>query len=87
MKKKNAQLVNFRFDESKSFEENSEAFLEAIEASDPEMTTIMSSNWNALVVMVLEGERDTKARCDFNAKIALALDALVTKMAGSQEGK
>lgn len=73
----NTENVVFRFDVSKSFKENSEAFLSAISAEDPEMATILSDNWDSLVAIVREGQRDPKARGHFNAKVASALDALV----------
>lgn len=34
--------------------------------------------WAALVAVVREGERDSKARGEFNAAITAALDALAT---------
>ena len=41
------------------------------------MTKILRDNWDALVAIVREGDRDQQARREFNAKIASALDALV----------
>lgn len=82
----NAQRVVFRFDDSKSFEENCEAFLEAVASDDPEMTSILRDNWDALVAVVDNGERDSRARGDFNAKVTSALDALVAKSAEPKGG-
>ena len=70
------QPVNLRFDDTNSFADNCEAFLTRIEAVDPEMATILRDNWDALVVVVREGERDSKARSEFNTAIVTALDAL-----------
>ena len=69
-------IVDFRFDDSKSFAENGEAFLEALEYDAPEMADILRDNWDALVAIVREGDRDLGARSNFNTKVALALDAL-----------
>ena len=70
-------MATFGFDKSKSFVENCEAFLEALESDAPEMAAILRDNWDALVVVVREGERDLSARGRFNANVASALDALV----------
>lgn len=75
-------IVDFRFDESMSFAENCEAFLQALESDAPEMANILRDNWDALVVIVQEGDRDLGARSDFNAKVALALDALAQSVEG-----
>ena len=79
-------MADFRFDDGKSFAQNCEAFLEATKADDPEMAAILRDNWDALVAVVREGERDSRARGDFNAEIASALDALVGKPAESKGG-
>lgn len=78
-------MPDFRFDDSKSFEENCEAFLEAIKADDPEMAAILRDNWNALVSIVREGERDSKARGKFNTNVAAALD-VIANTAGPKDG-
>lgn len=70
-------MADFRFDESKSFAENCEAFLEVLKSDDPEMAAILRDNWDALVAVVHEGERDLKTRRELNTNIASALDALV----------
>jgi hypothetical protein len=68
-------------DDRKSIKENCDAFLGAVNADDPEMATILRRNWDALAAIVHEGQRDSKARGDFNAKVASALDALLAKPA------
>ena len=70
-------MVAFRFDEGKRFAENCDAFLEAMKADNPEMAVILRDNWDALVAVVREGERDLKARGEFNSAVAFALDSLV----------
>ena len=78
-------MPDFRFDDSKSFEENCEAFLEAIKADDPEMAAILRDNWNALVSIVRGGERDSNARGEFNTNVAAALDAIANTV-GPKDG-
>ena len=78
-------MQDFRFDDSKSFAENCEAFLETLDSSDPDMAKILCDNWDALVVIVREGERGSKARGEFNVKVASALDVLA-KPVGSKDG-
>ena len=79
-------MANFRFDEGKNFAQNCEVFLEAIEADDPEMAAILRENWDGLVAVVRAGERDSKTRGEFNAKVASALDAHVAKLADAKGG-
>lgn len=81
-----AQDAKLHFDEAESFEENCEAFLAHLKKVDEEMASILSGNWYALVAIVRDGERDSKARGEFNAKVALALDALVAKAAEPKGG-
>ena len=69
--------TSLRFDETECFADNCEAFLARFEKVDAEMATILRDNWDALVAIVREGERDLMARRKLNAKVALALDALV----------
>jgi hypothetical protein len=73
------QHAVFRFDDSKSFEENCKAFLEAVNSDDPEMATILRCNWDTLIAIVHEGQREYKVRGNFNASVAYALDALVVQ--------
>ena len=70
-------MADFRLDESKSFTENCDSFLKTLQSVDAEMASILRNNWDALVVVVCEGERDAKARGEFNTAVATALDALV----------
>ena len=70
-------MADFRFDEGKRFAENCEAFLEAIKADNPEMAAILRDNWDTLVKVVIEGERDSSTRGVFNSAVASALDSLV----------
>ncbi len=41
------------------------------------MAIILRDNWAALIAVVREGERDSKARSEFNSKVASALDSLL----------
>lgn len=69
--------VTFRFDDGKSFPENCDAFLSSIEKIDADMAAILRDNWDALVAVVREGERNSRARSNFNAAVASALDSAV----------
>ena len=60
-------MAAFRFEEGKSFAENCEAFLETLKSDDPEMAAILADNWGALVTIIREEERDSKARGEFNS--------------------
>ncbi len=44
---------------------------------DPQLATILAANKDKLAAIVTQGDRDTRARGDFNSAIATALDALV----------
>lgn len=68
--------TEFKFDGTKSFDENFAAFLDVLDGVDTEMAAILRANASALAVIVREGERDTSARAAFNTAIATALDAL-----------
>ncbi len=70
-------MADFRFDEGKSFAEYCEVFLETLKSDDPEMAAILADNWDALVAIVRAGARDSRARGEFNSRVASALDALV----------
>jgi hypothetical protein len=70
------QFVGFRFDEALGFTDNCGALLVSLDELDADMAKILRDNWDALVGVVQEGERDSKARGEFNAKVAAALDAL-----------
>jgi hypothetical protein len=77
MANQDAHPINFRFDEAKSFSENCEAFLSRLDKIDAGLTTILRDNWDALVAIVREGERNSRARGEFNSAVASALDSLV----------
>ena len=77
-------MTDFSFDGNKSFSENCESFLAALEIIDPEMTAILNDNWNDLVATVREGERDLRLRAQVNKAIASALDNLAA-MAPSED--
>lgn len=79
MTNQDVQPASLRFDEAEGFAENCKLFLVHVEEVDVEMATILQDNWDALVVIVREGDRDSKARGELNAKVASALDALVAK--------
>lgn len=77
-------MADFRFDEGKRFAENCEAFLEEINEDNPEMVAILRDNWDTLVAVVREGNRDYNTRSVFNKAVASALDSLV-KPAGPKD--
>jgi len=77
MTKQNLQSGNFRFDDTKSFSENCDTFLSCLEIIDAEMAAILRNNWDTLVAIVHDGERNSKLRGEFNSKVAMALDLLV----------
>jgi len=77
MTNQHPEPVKFRFDETKSFSENCEAFLSSIESIDAGMAAVLRDNWDLLSAIVQEGERDAKVRGEFNTKVAMALDSLV----------
>ena len=81
MTNQNAQPMAFSFDEAKSFSENCEAFISSLEDIDAGMAAILRDNWDALVAVVREGERNSKARGEFNLAVASALDSLATPAA------
>ena len=57
--------------------DNCGAFLDSLEKIDADMAVILRDNWDALVAVVRKGERDSKARGEFNSKVATALDSLL----------
>jgi hypothetical protein len=81
MTNQDAQPVNFRFDETMSFAENCDALLSILENIDAPMAAILPDNWDAVVAVVREGERNSKARGEFNSVVAAALDSLVESAA------
>ena len=77
MTNQDAQPTSVRFDEAKSFSDNCKALLASLEKVDADMAVILRDNWDALVAVVREGERDSKARGEFNSKVTSALDSLL----------
>ena len=86
MTNQEAQGSNLRFDEARGFSENSRAFLARLKNVDADMALILRDNWDALVAVVREGERGSKAREEFNSKVASALDSLL-KPAEAKDGE
>lgn len=82
---KDVQPESLRFDEAKSFSDNCGAFLASLETIDADMAAILRDNWDALVAVVRQGERDSKARSEFNSKVASALDSLLEPAAPKGE--
>jgi hypothetical protein len=78
MTNQHAQSGNFCFDEAKSFSENCDTFLSSLVSIDAGMAAILRDNWDVLVAIVQEGERNSKARGKFNTEVAMALDSLLT---------
>lgn len=72
-------MSGFTFDERKRFPDNCIEYLESVKNIDPEMAEILKANWDKLLAVVREGERDTKARTTFNEAIAAALDDMLTQ--------
>jgi hypothetical protein len=71
------QSTAFRFNENKAFADNCRTFLEKLRSDDAEMAAILLDNWDLLATVVREGQRDLKARGEFNSKIASTLDMLL----------
>jgi hypothetical protein len=74
-------VTDFNFDLSKRFIDNCVGFLEDVKDIDPEMASILEQNWDKLLAVVIEGDRDTKARTAFNEAVATALDGLLAPKA------
>jgi hypothetical protein len=72
-------MSDFRFDGTKPFSDNFEAFLQEVERGDAEMGKILRDNAALLASIMAEGERDAKKRAAFNVSVLKALDALATK--------
>lgn len=78
-------MNDFELDDSKRFSENCVDFLENVKGIEPEMAAIVEANWDSLLTVVRQGERDSKARTNFNEAIAAALDEL-TAQTDDEEG-
>jgi hypothetical protein len=50
------------------------------------MASILEQNWDKLLAVVIEGERDTKVRIAFNEAIVTVLDGLIAPKA-EEEGE
>ena len=72
-------MSDLRFDSTKPFSDNLEAFVQEVERGDAEMGKILRDNAALLANIMAEGERDTKKRAAFNISVLKALDALATK--------
>ena len=72
-------MTKLKFNESRTFLENCEVFLDAMKSADPEMATILHDNWGTLLAIVQEGDRNSHSRSTFNASVVSALDAVVRK--------
>jgi hypothetical protein len=68
----------FRFQEDKSLDANWTAFMAEMQSVDPQLAAILAANKDKLIAVVTQGNRDARARGEFNAAIASALDAIVT---------
>ncbi|QDU86148.1 hypothetical protein Pla163_32970 [Planctomycetes bacterium Pla163] len=49
----------------------------SLEEVDADMAAILRDNWDALIAIVRDGQRNSKARSEFNTKVAIALDSLL----------
>ncbi|WP_316174532.1 hypothetical protein [Bradyrhizobium sp. SZCCHNRI1073] len=72
-------MSDFRFDDTKVFTDNFEAFLQEVERGDAEMGKILRDNAALLLGIMVDGERDTKKRAAFNTSVLKALDALAAE--------
>jgi len=68
-------MTKFRFDASKSLEENFDLFLDELQSRDPEMAKILQDNWNTLTSITIDGQRNPNYRTKFNESVLLALEA------------
>ena len=72
-------MTEFLFDDSKRFPDNCAGFLESTKDIDPKMAETLEANWDKILAVVHDGERDTKARLAFNETIAAVLDELLAQ--------
>ncbi len=70
-------MPGFQFDQSKTFEENCQAFIDELETRDAELAAVLRENWDQLMTIVQGGESSSRNRADFNAVISAALDELI----------
>ena len=65
-------MTELKFDDTKSFDDNLEAFLQHMEADDPEMGKILRDNTKHLRDAYDESAR-RRARTDFNTSVIIEL--------------
>lgn len=66
----------FHFDDARSFEENVQSFLAAMDEADAEMAKILRDNFDKFLP-VIEGDEDPRrARPTFNSAVMAALAAM-----------
>jgi hypothetical protein len=75
-------MPSFRFDDSKTFDENWAVFVIEAQAINMEMAAILAANKDKLAAIVRQGQSNGAARASFNAEVVKALDALLAKPAG-----
>lgn len=73
-------MPGFQFDQSKTFEENCQVFVDELETRDAELASILRENWDQLLTVVQSGESSSRNRADFNAAISTALDELIHEL-------
>ena len=78
-------MTDFTLDGSKRFGENCADFLESVKDIDAEMAEILVANWDQILCVVREGNRDSKARTSFNEAIAVALDNLLSEETSAED--
>ncbi|MCT8999938.1 hypothetical protein [Chelativorans intermedius] len=79
-------MAEFRFDDQKSFDENFESYLKALESVDKDMAVVLRANARLLAPILRDGDRDTKARQEFNERVATALDDLLEAKPENEAG-
>lgn len=70
-------MTTFRFNDTKGFDANIEAFLDHMDVDDPEMADILRAHVSKLKGAT-DDTRRRAARIDFNASVSTDLDALLT---------
>lgn len=78
-------MTDFTLDGSKRFGENCSDFLESVKDIDAEMAEILEANWDQLLYVVRDGDRDSKSRTSFNEAIAVALDKLLSEETDAED--
>jgi hypothetical protein len=70
-------MANFEFDDSKSFEDNLDAFITEMEDVDSKMAAILKANITKLFAMTVNGPPDRKARAAFNEAVLAELEQIL----------